>query len=128
MSKLEVFKIAFGDTRIYVPKKANVNYFNEGNVIEKIKETLLKGSFAKSIGTLEVTEEEIDKPRDDFSLRIFKCPTLEVLCYEGFGYPRYFKEGKIFYSCWLVYEFGDWGSNENHYYNEAGKFENIERY
>ena len=125
MRKLIVLKITSSDINIYIPREANFNYIGD---IEKIKERLLNGRFSEFVKSLEITEEEIAIPHSDFSERIFKCLNLDILCYQGFGYPRYFKGRKIFYSCWEIYEFGGWGPNENHFYNRNGELEEIENY
>lgn len=125
MKKLNVLKLVSSDINICIPRDANLKY---NGSLEEIKNKLLNGKFAGFVKGLEITEEEIEIPRPDFSSKIFRCRDLDILCYQGFGYPRHSKRGDVFYACWEIFEFGTWGLNENHYYDDSGEFVKIEKY
>lgn len=107
----------------YIPVEANMKYLNSENIDETreiIFRNLCEKKWLKEGGT--ITLEEIESPRENFNWNLFKGPNFELLCFLGFSYPRYFNGKKIHYECSVLYEFGTWDKNENHYYTQSGEF------
>ncbi len=124
MKKLNTFLITSEFIKkLHIPAEANMKYFNETsleNTIQKIEAHLYSLDYFKR--GVCVSIEEIEIPHQGFDSRIFEEQNIKVLCYVGFSYPRYFKSQEVYYGCWDLYEFGNWGKNENKYYHKNGTY------
>ncbi len=124
MKKLNTFVITSKlIEKLHIPSEANIVYFNETSLEsarQKIQTRLSSLDYFKS--GVCVSVEEIQIPRQDFDLKLFEEQNIKILCYVGFSYPRYFKGQEIHCGCWGLYEFGDWGKNQNIYYNTDGTY------
>lgn len=123
MKSLSMIKIVSDSINIYTPKEANFLFLKTTN-LEEIKKVLAEtGWFAKGLQLIEENKEV----GYDFSEQLYLEPNLKILCYAGNSYPRYFKNQKVHYGCWELYEFGTWSENVNHYYKPDGTLEKTER-
>lgn len=114
--------------KLHIPAEANMRYFNETSLEsagQKIQAHLASLDYFKG-DDVSVSLAEIQPPHADFNLRLFEDPSIKVLCYVGFSYPRYFKRQEIHCGCRTLYEYGGWGKNENNYYNADGTYSETE--
>lgn len=124
MPTLSSLKIISENITIHIPKEPNFLFLNIKS-IEQIKEKLLKTRFFQN--GLEVIEED-KEVSFDFSKRLYLESNLQVLCYVGGSFPRYYRNKEIYYGCWFLYEYGEWSENVNRYYKTDGTLEKIERF